>query len=96
MGVHFTVTANHDLKETELEAIRSRFTPLSPLLATLAAQTEPVQWRDASEAGSARPYLFYAPGGFTLNVGPKALRYSRLPMRWAMLPCRTARPPSLL
>ena len=75
MGVHFTVTANHDLKETELEAVRSRFAPLSSLLAALAAQADPVQWRDASEAGSASPYLFYTPGGFTLNVGPKALRF---------------------
>jgi hypothetical protein len=75
MGVHFTVTANHDLKETELEAIRTRFAPLSSTLASLAAQVDPVQWRDASEAGSVRPYLFYTPGGFTLNVGPKALRF---------------------
>lgn len=76
MGVRFTVTVDHDILDTSLDAVRGRFISLQPAFDELSgkAQQEPEAWRDVSEPGSARPYLFYTHGGFTLQIGPAALR----------------------
>jgi hypothetical protein len=76
MGVHFTVTVDHDVRDTSLDAVRNRFAPLQPILDELSDKSLPehATWRDVSEPGSAGPYLFYIPGGFTLQIGPAVMR----------------------
>jgi len=76
MGVHFTVTVDHDIHDTSLDAVRDRFASLQPMFDELSDKTrpEPGTWRDISEPGSPQPYLFYTPGGFSLQIGSTALR----------------------
>jgi len=76
MGIHFTVTVDHTFRDTSLDAVRNRFKPLQPILDELSDKSLPEHsmWRDVSEPGSTRPYLFYTPGGFTLQMGPAVMR----------------------
>jgi hypothetical protein len=75
MGVHFTVTVDHDLRDTSLDAVRERFQALQPYFDALSDQSlaEDTRWRDVSEPGTAPPNLFYTPGRFSLHIGPAAL-----------------------
>src|SRR5690242_3682748 len=76
MGVHFTVTVDHDIRDTSLNTVRARFLPLQTILDELSDKGLPehTAWRDISQSESARPYLFYTPGGFSLQIGPAVLR----------------------
>jgi hypothetical protein len=75
MGVHFKVLVDHNIRDTSLDAVRARFAPLMPIFEELRDRTEqePAVWKEVSESGSVHPYLFYTPGGFTLNIGSAAL-----------------------
>jgi len=76
MGNHFTVTVDHDIRDTSLHTVSSHFAPLKPMFDELSdkLQLEQIPWRDASEPGSPRPYYFITPGGFSLQIGAAALR----------------------
>ena len=75
MGVHFTVTVDHDIRDTALASVRERFRPLNPFFDELStAEFPPDRWRDLTEPGSESAKLFYTPGGFSLSIGTSALR----------------------
>lgn len=77
MGVHFTVTVDHDIADTSLDSIRDCFTPLQPIFAEIASKCrlEPTEWRDVTEKGRPRPDHFRAPSGFSMGIGHRALRF---------------------
>ncbi|HVA51825.1 MAG TPA: hypothetical protein VNH11_36120 [Pirellulales bacterium] len=77
MGVHFTVTADHDLRDTSLDAVRGCFTPLEPLFLEISTrrQAGPDRWQNVTEPGNAQPNHFYAPAGFSVFIGPAALTF---------------------
>jgi len=77
MGVHFTVTVDHDIHDTRLDAVRGHFASLQPMFAQISARSpqESGEWRDVTEPGRSRPDHFYAPAGFSVLIGPAALRF---------------------
>lgn len=77
MGVHFTVTVDHDIHDTSLKSIRSRFSSLQPIFNEISStfQEQPDRWQDVTEPGWSPPDHFYAPAGFSLQVGSAALRF---------------------
>lgn len=77
MGVHFTVTVDHDLCDTALDAVRGRFAPLAPLFLELSNKWPggSSRWQDITEPGNSPPNAFYAPAGFSVFIGPAALTF---------------------
>jgi hypothetical protein len=77
MGVHFTVTVDHDIRDTHLDAVRSRFASLQPMFAQISASSkqELGEWRDVTEPGSSRPDHFHTPAGFSVLIGSAALTF---------------------
>jgi hypothetical protein len=77
MGVHFTVTVDHDIHDTSLESVRDRFASLQPMFLEISvrSQQKPDSWRDITEPGRPHPDHFYAPAGFSVLIGPAALRF---------------------
>jgi hypothetical protein len=77
MGVHFTVTVDHDIQDTSLDAVRRRFASLNPVFGEISSrsQQESHSWRDVTEPGRSRPDHFGAPAGFSVLIGPSALRF---------------------
>jgi hypothetical protein len=77
MGVHFTVTVDHDITDTSLESIRSRFVPLQSIFEEIASKykLEPSAWQDTTESGRAYPDHFRAPSGFLMEIGHRTLRF---------------------
>lgn len=77
MGVHFTVTVDHNLGDTSLDAVCGHFAPLEPAFLEISARWPIGQnrWLDITEPGSAQPNLFYAPAGFSVQIGSAALNF---------------------
>jgi hypothetical protein len=77
MGVHFTVTVDHDIRDNSLDAIRRRFSPLEPHFVEIASvfKVESERWRDVTVPGRPLPDHFYAPAGFSVQIGRAALRF---------------------
>src|SRR5262245_42928994 len=71
MGVHFTVTVNHDFTDTQLPLVRDRFASLQPRVAEISLRSQQAlgEWRDVTEPGRPRPDHFYAPAGFPCSSG---------------------------
>jgi hypothetical protein len=76
MGVHFTVTVDHDITDTSLDAMRRRFTSLGPIFAEISSkyQLALTEWEDSTEKGRPSPDHFRAPSGFSLGIGHRSLR----------------------
>ncbi|HEY1787195.1 MAG TPA: hypothetical protein VGJ73_03525 [Verrucomicrobiae bacterium] len=76
MGVDITMTVPHNVADVSVEIVAAKFRPLGDLFDELQGRYPDSYrtWRDVSDPEYGRPYLFYAPAGFTLSFGPRLLR----------------------
>lgn len=81
MGVHFTVIADHDIRDTSLDSIRGRFAKLNSAFEqvgtelSLEGRLESRGWKDMTEPGSQYPDHYSAPAGFSVLIGRSALKF---------------------